>query len=65
MKLKIFTMAVLAAALIASCDTKPHIVFSSTTHDFGKVKVESTLNHTFSFTNRGTATLVIDRIRSG
>lgn len=65
MKLKIFTIASLAVMLFTACDRKPHIIFSETTHNFGKVKVESTLTHTFTFTNKGNATLVIDRIRSG
>ncbi len=65
MKLKIFTIAALVFLVAASCDSKSKIVFDTTTHNFGKVKTESTLTHTFTFTNNGTATLVIDRIRSG
>ena len=65
MKLKIFTISIFMTLIFSACDSKAYIVFSSTTHDFGKVKIESTLTHTFSFTNRGNATLVIDRIRSG
>ena len=65
MKLKILLSAVITAVVFAACDSRSYIVFSSSSHDFGRVKAESTLSHTFSFRNTGNATLVIERIRSG
>lgn len=65
MKFKILIILAFAASLFSACDSKAIIVFDSTTHDFGRVRIESTLEHKFTFTNRGNATLVIERIRSG
>jgi hypothetical protein len=65
MKLKILIILSFAVALLSGCNSKAIIAFDSTTHDFGRVKIESTLEHTFTFTNRGNATLVIERIRPG
>jgi len=48
-----------------SCDGKPVAHFSETTHDFGKVKTGSTVSHTFQFTNIGTSTLIIERVKAG
>jgi hypothetical protein len=48
-----------------SCDGKPVASFKETTHDFGEVKVNSTVTHTFTFTNRGKSTLIIERVKAG
>jgi len=50
---------------IISCEAKPSAVFEETVFDFGKTVKETTLKHTFSFKNTGTAVLVIDRIKTG
>lgn len=48
-----------------SCDKKPVATFEETVFDFGKTGKEAELKHTFNFKNTGTATLVIDRIKTG
>lgn len=65
MKLKILILSVFFAAVLCSCDSRPYIVFESTSHDFGKVKAESTVSYTFNFKNAGTGTLVIEKIKAG
>jgi hypothetical protein len=51
---------------LTSCDGKPVAHFDETTHDFGKVKTqEQTVSYTFTFTNKGTSTLIIDRVKRG
>lgn len=65
MKFRFFTFLSIFAFVTGACDSRAHIVFSNTVHDFGKARVESTLTHTFTFTNSGNATLIIERIRSG
>lgn len=66
MKKKIlFMLPVILILALSSCEGKPVAQFSETTHDFGKVQKSSTFKHTFTFTNRGTSTLIIDRIKAG
>jgi hypothetical protein len=43
----------------------PKIVFEKTVHDFGKIKPETSHSVTFTFFNRGSSTLVIERVRAG
>ncbi len=66
MKKKIlFMLPVIMIFAFSSCEGKPVAQFSETTYDFGKVQKSSSYRHTFIFTNRGTTTLVIDRIKAG
>ncbi len=66
MKTKIFSaLTILLFFAFSSCDAKPVAFFKDTTHDFGKVKTSSTVTHTFTFTNRGTSTLIIERVKAG
>lgn len=50
---------------VVSCEAKSIAVFDETVYDFGTVKKESTISHTFTFKNAGTGTLVIERIKAG
>ena len=43
----------------------PKIVFEKTVHDFGKIKPETSHSAVFTFYNRGTSTLTIERVRAG
>lgn len=43
----------------------PKIVFDKTTHNFGKIRPDTTHAVKFVFHNRGTSTLVIERLRAG
>ncbi len=65
MKKIIFSILLLILLPVISCDAKSAIVFDETIYDFGKVKTESTLKHTFIFKNIGKSTLIIDRIKAG
>lgn len=66
MKIKITVfLFILFVCALNSCDGKPVAYFNETTHDFGKVKASSTVTHTFTFTNRGTSTLIIERVKAG
>jgi len=44
---------------------RPSIVFSETVFDFGEIDVGEKVEHIFAFRNRGDATLVIGKVRSG
>ena len=50
---------------VFSCYGKSLIVFDKTEHDFGKVRKKAVVKHTFNFENKGSSTLVIDRIKAG
>ena len=43
----------------------PKIVFENRTHDFGTVKPNTSLTHSFAFTNQGTAPLLIEKVKAG
>lgn len=43
----------------------PRIVFEETLHDFGRRMSGNNLEHTFTFTNKGDAVLVIEDIKRG
>lgn len=66
MKTKILVvLLILLVFALNSCDGKPVAHFKETTHDFGKVQQNSTVTHTFHFTNEGKSTLIIERIKAG
>ncbi len=65
MKNYLFGILLFMLLPVISCDAKAAAVFEKTTHDFGKVKTDTTINYTFNFKNTGTATLIIDRIKAG
>ena len=43
----------------------PVIEFTETVHDFGTQMIGAELKNTFTFKNKGDATLVIDKVKSG
>ncbi|GEM_PF-4424534 len=43
----------------------PVITFTEVEHDFGTSMAGNNLKHTFSFVNKGNATLIIDRVKAG
>lgn len=58
----LLSLAILAGLLTAQ---QPVLTFDKTTHDFGKIKEENGLaTVTFSFTNKGDAPLVINRVQA-
>ncbi|GEM_PF-1209868 len=66
MKIKIYLiLTILLIFTFNSCDGKPVAYFKDTTHDFGEVKTSTTVKHTFTFINKGTSTLVIERVKTG
>ena len=48
-----------------SCDGKSSISFDKIEHDFGKIRKNTVVKHTFHFENKGKSTLIIDRIKAG
>jgi len=65
MKNFLFCIILFIIVPVISCQAKALAVFDETIFEFGKVKTESTLKHTFNFQNKGTSTLVIERIKTG
>lgn len=66
MKIKITILVfIIFVFSLTSCDGKPVAHFDETTYDFGKVKTGTTVSHTFTFTNKGTSTLIIERVKAG
>lgn len=58
----LLSLAILAGLLTAQ---QPVLTFDKTTHDFGKIKEENGLaTVTFTFTNKGDAPLVINRVQA-
>jgi len=53
---------VLSAVL---CYGKSLIVFDKIEYDFGKIRKEAVVKHTFNFKNEGSSTLIIERIKVG
>jgi len=49
---------------VAAYQKGPRIVFKETIHDFGKVPQGPSLQYNFKFTNKGSGTLVIERIQT-
>jgi hypothetical protein len=43
----------------------PQIVFEASKHDFGTVQPNTPLSHNFVFTNKGTAPLLIEKVKAG
>ena len=48
-----------------SCDGKSGIIFDKIEHDFGKIRKDAIVKHTFNFENRGNSILIIERIKAG
>jgi len=51
--------------LISYCHARPAVVFDEVIHNFGTIKTETSVKHTFNFRNRGKSILVIERIKAG
>jgi hypothetical protein len=60
----IFTLCFIILSAI-SCDSKSLIVFDKTEHDFGKIRTNAAVKHTFNFKNKGSEILIIERIKAG
>lgn len=64
----VFTIILSAAAFglpfSTQAKTGPSIAFNEDAWNFGKVKADSVLSHSFSFTNRGDEILVIKQVRA-
>ena len=57
-------LLLLTVAAIAQ-DKAPKLVLESTEHDFGKVKENAKVSHTFTLKNEGTADVVIESVAPG
>ena len=51
--------------IFISCSGSPRIKFSELKHNFGKVKVDSTVKHVFKFKNTGKGLLKIEKVKAG
>ena len=51
--------------IISFCEAKPVAVFKEVIHNFGIIKAETPVKHTFKFSNRGNSILIIERIKAG
>ncbi len=47
------------------CDAKPKVQFQETVYNFGTVKQETSVKHTFIFKNTGNSILAIERVKAG
>lgn len=50
------------SSVIVPGERVPHITLSELTYDFGDIPPTAPVEHTFTFTNTGTANLVIERV---
>lgn len=55
----------LTIVLAVSIQANPEIIFKKTVHNFGKIKPDTNHSASFTFYNRGTSTLIIERFRAG
>jgi hypothetical protein len=60
----LFTLCCIVLFAI-SCDGKSLIFFGNIEHDFGKVHKDAVVKHAFNFQNKGSSTLIIERINAG
>ena len=51
--------------MTATVQANPEIIFNETVHDFGKIKPDTSHTASFTFYNRGTSTLIIERMWAG
>lgn len=64
--MKKYLFSFILIMIISVCAwASPGIVFDKTKHNFGKVSPDTTHSVSFVFYNRGTSTLVIERVRAG
>ncbi len=49
---------------LLSCEPRSLIIFEDTIHDFGRIKTETSVKHTFNFKNAGNGILYIERIKT-
>ena len=47
-----------------SCDGKSLIFFDKIEHDFGEIHKDAVVKHAFNFQNKGSSTLIIERIKA-
>ena len=64
MKKFIFSF-ILIILMTIYASANPEIVFEKTIHNFGKVKPDTIHSAVFTFFNRGTSDLIIERVRAG
>ncbi len=62
---KILISFMLTIVLAVSIQANPEIIFKKTVHNFGKIKPDTNHSASFTFYNRGTSTLIIERFRAG
>ncbi len=62
---KILFSSIILIIMSFSAWAAPKIVFDKTEHNFGKIRPDTTHSTKFIFYNRGTSTLVIERVRAG
>lgn len=59
-----FAQQIAAVGFISSFTDAPAFSWTTTTHDFGKIKVNKPVTHEFKFTNAGDGTLVISSVQA-
>ena len=62
---KIFISFMLTIIMAVSIQANPKIIFKKTVHNFGKIKPDTSHSASFTFYNRGTSTLIIEKLRAG
>lgn len=63
--MKKIIMIVVFSAFVTCGLFSPRIHFSEKVHDFGVVEQKAVLKHVFTFQNKGTGKLIIEKIKSG
>lgn len=49
----------------SACSGTPRIAFDTLEHDFGDQKQGLQIKHKFTFSNKGTSTLIIEKVKAG
>ena len=65
MKKNLFFILCFIILSAISCDGKSSMIFDKIEHDFGKIRKDAVVKHTFHFENKGESTLIIERIKAG
>lgn len=62
-KLFLLLLTVVGLSFAANAQAKPaEFKFDTETHDFGKIKLDQAVSHTFNFVNTGDAPLIISKV---
>lgn len=62
---KLFVSLIIILAVTGSIQANPKIIFKKTVHNFGKIKPDTSHSASFIFYNRGTSTLIIEKLWAG